>query len=103
MKSERKIEKQIDKLLNHTIILSRKYLDDEQLTEVISMFDINFNRLPISESQIPEILELMRQDKKVREGKLNFSLLKKIGKAIHHIEAPADLIVDSLKFYINNR
>jgi 3-dehydroquinate synthase len=78
-------------------------LDDEQLSEVISMFDINFKRLPVTESQIPEILELMRQDKKVRDGKLNFSLLKKIGKAIHNIEAPQDLIVESLKFYISNR
>ena len=85
--------------------LSNKFfnLDDKQLSEVITMFDINFERLPISESQIPQILELMRQDKKVREGKLNFSLLKKIGKAIHNIEVPQELIVESLKFYINNR
>ena len=66
------------------------------------MFDINFERLPLNESQIPEILELMRQDKKVRGGKLNFSLLKKIGKAIHNIEASTELIADSLRFYIHN-
>lgn len=77
-------------------------LEDEQLLELISMFDLNFDRLPLSDSQIPEILELMRQDKKVRKGKLSFSLLKKIGKALHNFEVPADLIADSLKIYIQN-
>ena len=77
-------------------------LEWEQLKEIVSMFDTNFDRLPITESQIPELLQLMKQDKKVRSGKLNYSLLRKIGKAIHNIEVEQQLVIESLRFYINN-
>jgi len=50
---------------------------------------------------IPTILELMRQDKKVREGKLKFSLLRKIGKAVHNIDVDQELVIESLYYYIN--
>jgi 3-dehydroquinate synthase len=76
-------------------------LDVEQLVEVVKMFDINFERLPISEENIPVLLELMRQDKKARGGILNYSLLRKIGKAIHNIEVETPLVIESLKYYIN--
>jgi 3-dehydroquinate synthase len=76
-------------------------LEEVQLQEIVSMFDINFERLPITHAQIPELLELMKQDKKVRGGVLNYSLLRKIGKALHNIEVSKELVVDSLKFYIN--
>jgi cell division control protein 6 len=55
MKVERKIEKQIDQLLNHTIILNRRYLDDEQLNreeqfEVLKeIFDVNVRSTEIKE------------------------------------------------------
>ena len=76
-------------------------LEAEQFVEIVRMFDINFERLPISEDNIPELLELMRQDKKARGGKLNYSLLRKIGKAIHNIEVDIPLVIESLKYYIN--
>ncbi len=83
--------------------LSQKIYDfeDECLEEIVNMFDINFDRLDISEDIIPTLLDLMRQDKKVRKGKLKFSLLRKIGKAIHHVEISPEQVVGSLKFYMN--
>ncbi len=75
--------------------------EDEKLDEIVNMFDLNFDRLDIIEELIPTFIDLMRQDKKVRDGKLKFSLLRKIGKAVHHIEVGPDLVVDSLKFYMN--
>ena len=77
--------------------------NSEQLDEIIQMFDLNFDRLPIDESLIPVFFELMRHDKKVRSGVLNFSLLRRIGKAIHNIEVENDLIADSIRFYINHQ
>jgi 3-dehydroquinate synthase len=75
--------------------------ETEQLEEVVTMFDINFNRLDVNPDLIPTFLELMRQDKKVREGQLKFSLLRKIGKAVHHVEVNPELVVESLKYYMN--
>lgn len=73
----------------------------EKLDEIVNMIDINFNRLDITEKLIPTFLDLMRQDKKVRDGKLKFSLLRKIGKAVHNIEVSPELVIESLKFYMN--
>ena len=71
------------------------------LNEIEAMIDKNFERLPIKEEDIPLIMDLMRQDKKVREGKLRFSLLKKLGKAKHDIEVSTDLVLDSIHYYID--
>jgi 3-dehydroquinate synthase len=80
---------------------SRIYeFEDDQLNQIVSMFDKNFERLDINEENIPELFNLMRQDKKVRGGKLNFSLLRKIGKAIHNVEVDNDLVTDSILYYI---
>ncbi|MEJ2595883.1 MAG: 3-dehydroquinate synthase [bacterium] len=81
---------------------SRVYgFEEGELEEIVSMFDINFERLDIKEDLIPELFELMRHDKKVRGGQLNFSLLRKIGKAIHNIEVDNDLVAESIRFYIH--
>lgn len=85
--------------------LSQKVYDfeDGKLNEIVNNFNINFDRLGITEELIPTFLDLMRQDKKVREGKLKFSLLRKIGKAIHHIDLSPELVIESLKFYISGK
>lgn len=76
--------------------------DEECLHDIVQMFDINFDRLNVNTDMIPTLIDLMRQDKKVRAGKLKFSLLRKIGKAIHHIDVEPELVIESLKFYMNN-
>jgi len=83
--------------------LSSKLFEIEcsQIDEIVNMIDLNFRKFDISEDKIPELLELMRQDKKVRGGKLKFSLIRKLGKAAHDIEVDIDLVIDSIKYYIN--
>lgn len=70
---------------------------------IVDTIDNNFGRLKIGESDLPEIMTLMKQDKKVRKDKYNFSLLRKIGKAVHDVIVDDKLIVDSLNFYINKK
>lgn len=77
--------------------------DQEHLEEIVNMFDLNFNRLDVHIGLIPTLLDLMRQDKKVREGKLKFSLLRRIGKSVHHIEVDSNLVIESLRFYMNKK
>jgi 3-dehydroquinate synthase len=89
-------------MICETWISSRLFqMDCTRIDEIISMIDLNFEKFDLTEDNIPELLELMKQDKKVREGKLKFSLIRKLGKASHNIEVDFELIVDSLKFYIN--
>lgn len=75
--------------------------ESTQLDEIVEMIDLNFQRFDLNETQIPLLINLMRQDKKVRKGQLNFSLLKKIGKALHNVEFEPELVVESIKFYMN--
>jgi len=67
------------------------------------MIDNNFNRFDFTEADIPMIMQLMKQDKKVRGNKQNFSLLRKLGKAVHEIEVDNDQVIQSIKFYINRK
>lgn len=73
------------------------------LENIIKMIDNNFPRLEISMEDIPMIMELMKQDKKIRGNKQKLSLLRKIGKAVHDIEIDDDLIIQSLEFYIKRK
>jgi len=71
--------------------------------EIVDMIDKNFSRLSITKEDIPMLLDLMRQDKKVREGKLRFSLLKRLGKAVHDKEVSTGVVLESLEFYMKDR
>jgi len=65
--------------------------------------DRNFHRLVFQPDNFDEIMQLMKQDKKVREGLFKFSLLRRLGKAIHDIQVTDDLVLQSLEFYLSNK
>jgi 3-dehydroquinate synthase len=75
----------------------------EKLDEITLMFDKNFDRLQLNKDDIPEIIEIMRQDKKIRDGMFRFSLLRRLGKAVHDIVVKSELVEESLNFYINRK
>ncbi len=78
-------------------------MDLSQLNKIVNMIDKNFSRFDLLKEDIPVIMQLMQQDKKVRDNKHNFSLLKKLGKAVHEIEINDNLIIQSLEYYINRK
>lgn len=91
-------------MICETYISSKKFnIECTQIDEIVEIIDLNFEKFDIDEATIPELLDLMRQDKKVREGQLKFSLIRKIGKATHDIEVETELVVESIKFYINGK
>lgn len=85
--------------------LSSKIFDIEcvSLESIVNMIDNNFKRFDFTKDDIPMILQLMKQDKKVRENRHNFSLLRKLGKAVHEIEVDNNQIVQSIEFYISRK
>jgi len=74
-----------------------------QLNVIVNMLDKNFHRFNLSIDEIPVLMKLMKQDKKVRGNKQNFSLLRKLGKAVHEIEVSNELIIESLEYYITRK
>lgn len=91
-------------MLCETYISSKLHgIDCEVVNEIVSMINLNFHQLDIKHEQIPELFEIMMQDKKVRGGKLQFSLLKRLGKTVHNCEVDDELVKESLHFYIEKR
>ncbi len=85
--------------------ISEKMTDLEcsRKEEIVEMIDKNFSRLSVTKEDVPALIDLMRQDKKVREGKLRFSLIKRLGKAVHDKEVSTDLVLESLEYYLHDR
>ncbi|MFK5856638.1 MAG: 3-dehydroquinate synthase [Bacteroidota bacterium] len=85
--------------------ISSKIFDIEcvNLNKIVNMIDKNFRRFDFTEDDIPVLMQLMKQDKKVRGNKQNFSLLRKLGKAVHDIEVSNENIIQSLTYYINRK
>lgn len=72
-------------------------------SELKSICKYFLNRFPKYKGKLPEneLIEYMRNDKKNEEGFINFTLLKKIGKAKINCHCHDELIKKSLAFYKN--
>lgn len=82
--------------ISHTI----QGLPSDDLRKISQYF---ISRFPKYKGNLPtqELIEYMRNDKKNQEGFINFTLLKKIGKAKINCHCHDDLISKSLAFYQN--
>jgi len=64
---------------------------------------MNFKRFDLKPEDIDHLMEIMKHDKKNKGGKFNFSLLRKLGKAVHDIDVDDEIIRESIEFYIDGR
>ena len=91
-------------MICETFISSKIYeFECTQFNEITSVIDLNFKRFELKTKDIEELLTFMKQDKKRKGGKHNFSLLRKLGKAVHDIEVDDETIKESLIFYIEGK
>lgn len=75
-------------------------LDFKSLVQIEGVINRVFARLNFTEQQISAILNLTRQDKKVRDGKIRYSLLEKVGNSVFDVEVEDQLAEESLRYYI---
>ncbi|UBM61116.1 3-dehydroquinate synthase [Candidatus Sulfidibacterium hydrothermale] len=78
-------------------------LPAEDAREIYHTIDGIFERLCFTESDIPVLLHLMRQDKKNQKGELRFTLLKKTGEAVPDIAVSEETVREVLQSYLNNQ
>jgi 3-dehydroquinate synthase len=71
--------------------------------QVYRMLDENFDRLSFEVSDIPDLINLMRQDKKNIGGEFRFTLLETIGRAKPDIPVSEKEAAESLRFYLTNQ
>lgn len=74
-------------------------LSEPELNEIADFILGIYKRVRLDQLSHHRIIELMRHDKKNRNGKFNLSLLSGIGDSVVDQEVKADLVIDSLNFY----
>ncbi|WP_324027569.1 3-dehydroquinate synthase [Maribacter sp. BPC-D8] len=81
--------------------LSNKLLElsDESLADIKTTFLNRYDKVEFSNEDIENILKLMKYDKKNSHGKVNFVLLKSIGKPEYDIEIPVELFTEAFAYY----
>ncbi|MCX2680800.1 3-dehydroquinate synthase [Galbibacter sp. EGI 63066] len=72
---------------------------ENKLEEIKHTFLNYFEKVDIEENDIPEIIKLMRFDKKNAHGNINFVLLKSISKPVLDVTVNNDLIISALEYY----
>lgn len=77
----------------------RGLLNESALQEITAFVFSLYPRVEIDQVRYHRIIELMRHDKKNRNGSMQFSLLDGIGDSVYDQEITADLVIDSLNFY----
>ena len=85
----------LETFLSHKILgLSFNYLDN--ITKTITRF---FKKIKINNPEVLKILSLLKHDKKVIKGKINFVLINQIGVAKIDVLVNDKLIKESFDFY----
>lgn len=74
-------------------------LTQESLEEITDCLLGVYGHQSIPASAIPTLIEVMQQDKKNEDHRINFTLLDQIGKARVNATANTDLIIRALAFY----
>ena len=76
-------------------------LSDVDLQEIVTTFKTFYEKHTIKEASVPDLIELMKSDKKNASGQINCSLLTQIGQCAIDCFCSEEELCQSLKFYIN--
>ena len=74
-------------------------LTDADLQSITTYLLAVYGHQSIPESAFPALLDLMRQDKKNEDDRINFTLLQAPGRAVVNQTAPAERIAAALRYY----
>lgn len=72
---------------------------EEKLANITEKIMDIYEKVEFSKEDIPQIIDLMKYDKKNSHGNINFVLLKDIGEPVLDCQVPTNLIWDAFKYY----
>ncbi|MBM3402337.1 MAG: 3-dehydroquinate synthase [Bacteroidetes bacterium] len=78
----------------------RNGLKKEELSEIIKTVQNSYPAYKLNKSFYPELLHIMKNDKKNKSGQISFSLLNKIGACDYDIYCTEEEIIESLDYYL---
>lgn len=76
-------------------------LSSEELTEITEIILHQYDKIELSEEEIPALLDLMGNDKKNSNNQINLTLLNGIGKSSVNHTPEVSVIENALKFLIS--
>jgi 3-dehydroquinate synthase len=76
-------------------------LSSKELKEITSFILSIYKPVKFLEKDFNRLIELMQHDKKNEKGQINFTLISSIGDFKINNSVQADLIIESLKFYMS--
>jgi 3-dehydroquinate synthase len=71
----------------------------DQMHDIVDFLLSHYGKYEVSEASFPQLTETMKKDKKNQGGKINCSLLSKIGECIIDNTCTIDELCDALRFY----
>ncbi len=74
-------------------------LEKSELDEIVSFLKSKYPSYKLNSAVYPELLDLMRNDKKNEGSKLGFALLRNIGDCDYNKYVEEDSIIESLDYY----
>ena len=74
-------------------------LTEADLLRITDFLLARYGHQPVPEAAFPRLLELMQQDKKNEDARINFTLLKAPGRAVVNATATPGQITEALQFY----
>ncbi len=83
------------------ISVKKNGFDENQATVIYNYIRTLFSSYIIKPQNIPELLNIIKQDKKNKNKKLNFTLITEIGKSLINNDCDENLIAESIAFYTN--
>lgn len=75
---------------------------NQELQNLIKLVSCYFESIPLTEKEIPTIIEYMKHDKKNIKGKVLFVLLKAIAKPVINCSVSNAKVKNAFTFYIHN-
>jgi 3-dehydroquinate synthase len=79
----------------------RNGLKEDELSEIVDTIKNTYPAYKLNKASYPDLIEIMKNDKKNNAGQISFSLLSKIGKCGFDIYCTEEEIIESLNFYTN--
>jgi 3-dehydroquinate synthase len=74
-------------------------LPQDQVEEITSFLMNHYPAFSLDSMAHHRLIETIRNDKKNRDNKMNFSLISAIGEGVYDQQVSADLVIDALNYY----
>ncbi len=79
----------------------RTGLKEEELSEIVDTIKNTYPAYKLNKASYPDLIEIMKNDKKNNAGQISFSLLSQIGKCGFDSYCAEEEIIESLDYYTN--